>query len=291
LKSSYSSPRTPRRPLRLCVSGLLVFSAFFGGVSAAPQNGPAATGPLVERVASFEREIDAGAGMILRLTAGPHGGVQVASWRERKIRIEARIEMHAPTEQDLDALATAVSVSVDPSPVALTVTTLGPHDPRVLKALKKFPDALKKMPWRVDYLVWVPSHIALDVKVTDGDTLVEEISGYLQVNCARGDIRLVNVNGTVVASAGDGDVEIKTRERGWRNGTLDVVAPQGNISLAAPRGFNANLAAPAIGGPALAGAETADLGTETQTRLGTGGAEVTLAAGGKLVITIGAPPE
>jgi hypothetical protein len=263
------------------------------GVLGAPQNkpAPAPVGPLLERVVSVDREVDAAAGMILRLTTGPHGGVQVASWRERKIRVEARVEINAPTEQDLDTLATAVNVTVDPSPVSVTVSTLGPHDPRVLKALKKFPEALTTMPWRVDYVVWVPQYTGVDLTVTDGDTRVEGVAGQVQVTCTHGALSLVNVAGTVVATAGDGDVDVTTHERSWRSGTLNVVASHGSISFSAPHGFNASLDATSPGGIALAGETAEDLGTESKKNLGAGGAEVTLAAAGKIVLTIGTPPE
>src|SRR5262249_3458674 len=43
--------------------------------------------PLVQRVSTFEREAPAGYGTLLKVYAGPHGGVQVSAWRDRKVRI------------------------------------------------------------------------------------------------------------------------------------------------------------------------------------------------------------
>jgi hypothetical protein len=243
-------------------------------------------GSGVTRTTDFVREVDAGYGGALRLTAGPHGSVSIRAWKERKIRVEAKIRLTAASEADLDALASAVAVVVDPSPTSVAVETMGPHDKKWMKGVKGFPKRLAALPVRVDYVVSVPEYTALAVGVTDGDTVVEGITGIIGLSSAHGDVRLSRVSGSTQIAAAGGNMTIETPDRAWHGGNLNASC-SGDMRFVAPAGFSATLDASAAGGVTkVVDGEAHEAGAELDERLGNGGAGVTLVAGGKLTIEL-----
>jgi hypothetical protein len=258
-----------------------------GGASA--EQKPQAA-PLLQRTAMVEREVDAGYGGGLHVSTGPHGGVQVSAWRERKIRIEARVELSAPTEAGLDALTRVVSIAVDPTPAGVEVLTRGPHDKKWMKGVKGFPKELMAMPWRIDYVVYVPEYTTVAVEVNDGDATVDGVNGIISVISARGDVRLTDIAGATRATAAGGSIAIATHDRGWRDGNLSASA-SGNVVFTAPAGFSARLTASAPGGVTITDAEQVrNLGGDYENDVGAGGASVTFVAGGKVAIFFGRSP-
>jgi hypothetical protein len=246
-----------------------------------------ADAPLRQRTAVVEREVDAGYGGGLHVAAGPLGGVQVTAWREQKVRVEARVEINAPTEADLDTLAKVIGILVDPSPTGVEIATKGPHDKEWMKAVKGFPKGLAGMPWRVDYVVHVPEYTAVSIETANGDASVEGVNGIISVVSARGDVRLTNVGGATRATAAGGSIAIATRDRGWRGGNLTASAA-GDVTLTAPTGFSAHLTASAPGGVTITdGGEAHDMGDDLKKDVGAGGATVTFVAGGKVAIVFG----
>ena len=253
--------------------------------AARAQTGAPVQQALLKREATAVREIPAGYGHLLKLTTGPSGNVRVAAWRERFIRVEMRLELNAPTEADLDTLASVVDTVFDPASTSVDVTTKGPHDKAWMKDKKGFPKALATMPWRIDYVVHVPEYTSLTLLVHDGETGVEGVNGIVSIVSARGPVRLVNVAGPARVEAGGGDVEVSTRERSWRGGNLSVTA-SGTLVLRAPKGFSADVDAAAPGGVILTGGQPSGQTPEYHGALGAGGAGVTLLSATRVEIVL-----
>jgi len=258
------------------------------GRQSAPTAGPA----LVSREVPFEYTAKGGAGSLLNLETGVKGGVQISAWKKRSILIEARIEINAPTEADLDIMASAVTVSVDENPAITTVRTSGPHDRASMKGVKDFPGRLKTMPYSVDYVIWVPEYTGLDITVADGETVIDGINGIQAIRSLRGPVRLSGVSGTVLLTALDGSVDVTVRDRFWRGPGLDVASGKGDVTFTAPKAFSTSIDAAGTGGVFLDN-KLAKKVTALETVLGSGGSRVKLAAAaGKVSITLveDAPP-
>lgn len=269
------------------VVSILLLAAAGTGQPAAREQQPA-MGSLVERRSTFEREVDAGYGTLLRVLTGPVGNVHVSAWREHKIRVEAKIAFAAPTEQDLATLADVIGVAIDPSPTSVDVETKGPHDKAWMKGFKHFPKALLSSPWRIDYAITVPEYTSLSIVVLSGETTVDGVSGIIGVTSASGDVRLTNASGSTQVKAGGGDVSIETRDRSWRGGNLEAIAA-GSVTVRVPHGFAAELTAVAPEGVRLEGEAPRELGQEFRGPLGVGGGGVRLEAGHRVAIVVGAP--
>jgi hypothetical protein len=255
--------------------------------SAQSKSDTAATGPLVHRTVTVEREVDAAYGEELRITTGPKGGVKIVTWRQPKIHVEAHIEVDAPTEADLEMLAHTIAIYVDPSPTSVEVTTRGPHDKDWMKGIKNFPKRLLTMPWRIDYVVQVPEYTSLAIGVVDGDTVVEGVNGIISIVNARGDVHLTNISGATQASTGAGNLFVTTPERSWHGGNFGGSCT-GDLLFVAPAGFSAELTATAPGGVTLIDSgKPHSLGQDFKDCLGNGGGAVTLLAGAKISIELG----
>lgn len=232
----------------------------------------AAERPLVRREATIVRDVPVGYGHGVLLATGPRGNVHVRGWRGRSVRVEARLEVSAPTEADLATLVGAIDVLIDALPTRVEVVTRGPHDKQWMKGLKDFPKPLLTMPWRVDYVVYVPEYTSVTLLVNDGETVVEGIAGIVSVTSARGPVRLAQVSGATKVDAAGGDVEVSTADRSWRGGNLSVTA-SGALVVRLPRTFSAELDAAAPGGVTIAGEA---VGQKFHGLLGVGGGGVTL---------------
>jgi hypothetical protein len=86
----------------------------------------------------------------------------------------------------------------------------------------------------VDLLVQVPVNTSLKLNsVADGDTLVENVEGEIEVNSVDGDVKLNKVSGTVVAHTVDGDLTVsllkvnpgKAMSFSSLDGDIDVTFP------------------------------------------------------------------
>lgn len=249
-----------------------VLAATSGGAAQSP-DGPR----LLTREIPFEFEADAGYGGGLSIVAGAKGSVQVSAWRKRSIAIEARIEISAPTEADLDALARAVTVAVEETPTGVEVKTAGPHDRGSMRGVKDFPGRLKSMPYTVEYVVWVPEYTGVEVSVIDGEVAVDGVNGVLIVKSTRGPVRLSNVSGAALVTALDGDVEVSLRDRSWRGSGLDASTARGHVLLSVPSAFSAELDMDGSGGVYI-GDRLAKGKTAQKTRLGVGGTRIKLSA-------------
>ncbi len=271
-----------RRPYAVAGVVLTLWSAV--AAVQKPANG------LVERSTLVHREVEAGYGTALRVAAGPRGNVHVTGWRERKIRVEARVELGAPSEADLDELAKAVAIVVDPSATTVDIATKGPQDKAWMKGVKGFPKRLLAMPYRVDYEITVPEYTSLAIAVGEGDTAIAGVSGLVGIVSVHGDVSLDAVSGATQVSAAAGCVTIVTADRSWRGGNLNASC-SGDLTFRGPAGFSAAVDARAVRGITIAdGGEPRQIGLELKGNLGNGGGGVTLSAGGTLTIRLDPAP-
>lgn len=243
---------------------------------------------LVKRSALIHRELPSTPGTMVKLTCGPFGNVRVIARRTNTVSIDGRVEISAASEADLQTLASTITILADPTPTSVDILTKGPHDKQWMKAFKKFPDRLKTMPWRVDYVLTVPEYTSLTIEVGDGESVVEGVQGIISVVSVRGAIRVREIGGATRLTAYNGNVEILTSQRTWRGGNVSASAT-GDVTIVAPRGFSADARFTAGNGIFLRGDREDAPGNSFNGFIGNGGPGVELTAGGRITIAMGQP--
>jgi DUF4097 and DUF4098 domain-containing protein YvlB len=86
----------------------------------------------------------------------------------------------------------------------------------------------------IDLIIKVPRQCSINLSASDGDVVVENVSGDLEVESSDGNVVLTGISGSVVASSADGDVTIvmntvtpgKPMSFSTVEGDLDVTLPQ-----------------------------------------------------------------
>jgi len=78
----------------------------------------------------------------------------------------------------------------------------------------------------IDLIIKVPRQCSLNLRASDGDIVVENVSGDLEAESSDGNVTLTGISGSVVASSADGDVTV----------VLNAVTPGKPMSFSAVEG-------------------------------------------------------
>lgn len=196
---------------------------------------------LIKRTTYKSDRLDFGVGGTLSVIGAPSGSIRVEGWSERSIEINAEIEMHAPTEADLDRIAKVTGFILEESLGRTGIVSIGTHDKKYLKdADKKFPKTLLGLPFKIDYVIKVPRYCELIIDGGSGNLSIAGVEGNMKINYleSNADIRLVG--GAIVATLGAGKLDLTIPSRSWRGSFVDVQVANGDLNLNLPIGLNAD---------------------------------------------------
>lgn len=153
-----------------------------------------------------------------------NGGVEVVGTARRDIRVKARIEAHARTEDRAEAIAEAVRIHSEDGRVFATG-----------------PDTGNREWWSVSFELEVPARMDLNLLAHNGGLTVEGVTGTLRLTTRNGGIHLASVNGDVVAETGNGGVNVRLDGEAWEGKGLDVTTTNGGVEVVIPRDYSAHL--------------------------------------------------
>jgi hypothetical protein len=208
------------------------------------KNAPAAPQPqqLLKRVVSKSDKADFGAGGTITIIGAPKGSVTVEGWNKSEVTVTAEIELQAPTEEDLALLEKVNTFIFEPTYGRVNILTEGMHDKDYMKqTAKKFPKQLLTMPWKIDYVVHVPSMSDINVTMGKGDLKVTGVEGAMQLKGPETNADLDFTGGAVVATFGTGTVNVRIKNRSWRGRGLQLQLATGNLNIDLPPAFNADI--------------------------------------------------
>jgi DUF4097 and DUF4098 domain-containing protein YvlB len=164
------------------------------------------------------------------------GNIEVMTWKEAQVKIEALKVSRADTQDKAKENAAKVTIDVAAEADAVRVETKYPkHNGGFWGG-----DSIKVS---VDYKVWVPEQAAIELKSVSGDVEVASIGGKAkidsvsgnvglkgaagaEVKVVSGDLRMENIAGDAFVKAVSGDIEI-TKVRG----SIEADAVSGDIKL------------------------------------------------------------
>lgn len=196
----------------------------------------------VKRTIYRTETLDFGAGGTLSVAGAPNGSIRVEGWDKNEVEISAEIEIQAPSEADADLLAKVTGFVLEESIGRTGITSLGTHDKKYLRrAAKKFPKELIGLPFKIDYVIRTPRFCDLQIDGGKGDLKISGIEGTMKVNFLQGNARLDLVGGGILATFGEGRVDVRVPTRSWRGRFADISLVSGTMNVDLPVDLSAEL--------------------------------------------------
>ena len=181
-------------------------------------------------------------GGTITVIGAPRGSVTVEGWPRDEVELIAEIELKAPTEADLDQLATVNNFLFDEDVNHLRVLTTGTHDRVFMKrTAKKFPKDLLNLPWKIDYRLRVPVNTDLEVTAGHGAVKISGVEGAVRISATESETALTLVGGTVSTTVAAGVITLSIPVRSWRGSGVEIRLAAGTINVELPAGFSGDI--------------------------------------------------
>jgi hypothetical protein len=166
--------------------------------------------------------MSAPAGQPLSVNADPNGGITVHGWDGPNVRIRARVQAWATTEQEATARVKRITIGT-------ASNTLRAADPD------------KDKNWSVSYEIFVPRTTALTLNTVNGGINLDNIQSAITFETTNGGVNLANLGGQVKGETTNGGVNITLTGSKWDGKGLDVSTTNGGIHWKLPRAYSARL--------------------------------------------------
>jgi len=202
----------------------------------------AQTQTLVKRTIYKSEKIDFGAGGTVTIVGAPIGSITIEGWQKNEIEVQAEIEMQAATEADLALLAQVNSFVLDDDFGHARIVSVGTHDRDYMKRVaKKFPKHLLGVPFKIDFRIKVPTFCDLEINGGKGDLTLSAVEGAMLIKFLESNARLDLIGGSIDATFGSGNVDVKIASRSWRGRMLNVGLSSGTLNVQFPQNLSADL--------------------------------------------------
>jgi hypothetical protein len=196
---------------------------------------------LLKRTTFKTDRFEFGAGGTVAVVGTPTGSITIEGWQNSEIEISADIEVQAASEADLAKLAEVTTFVLDETPGRTGIISVGTHDKKTMKAIKKFPKNLFGLPFRIDYHIKVPRYTDLQIDGGSGDLSVSGVEGVFTINYLNANAKIGLLGGVINATFGSGNVDIVIPDRSWRGRTADVQMANGILNVQMPANINADI--------------------------------------------------
>jgi len=171
-------------------------------------------------------------GRVLEIDGRQNGSIRVRGWDGDSVRVTARLQANASSDDDARALLKDVRIVAD----GRSVRAEGPSTGRWHTG------------WSASYVVWVPRRFDLSLEATNGALGVEGVSGRLDLRTTNGSVALTDVGGDVHARTQNGSLNVMLAGKGWDGTGLDAETQNGSVRLAVPETFAAQLETGTVNG-------------------------------------------
>ncbi len=197
---------------------------------------------LIKRTTYKTDNVSFGAGGTVSIVGAPNGAIIIEGWQKNEVEISAEIEIQAENETDLAQLAQVNGLVLDESFGHIRILTVGTFDKSYMKRVaKKFPKNLLGMPFKIDYHIKVPTFCDLEVDGGNGDLTLSGVEGAMRIKVLESNAKLNLIGGTIVATFGSGNVDIKIPTRSWRGGDADIQLANGMMNIQLTSNLNAEV--------------------------------------------------
>lgn len=197
---------------------------------------------LVKRTTYKSEKIDFGAGGTVTIVGAPIGSITVEGWQKNEIEVQADIEMQAATEADLALLSQVNGFALDEDFGHARIVSVGTHDRDYMKRVaKKFPKHLLGVPFKIDFRIKVPTNCDLEINGGKGDLTLSMVEGAMMIKFLESNAKMNLIGGTIDATFGVGNVDVKIASRSWRGRMLNVGLSSGTLNVQFPQNLSADL--------------------------------------------------
>lgn len=191
--------------------------------------------------------LDFGMGGTVSLTGAANGSISVEGWQKAEIEITAEIENQAGSASDLDAMSAINGFVLDEGFGHVRIESVGVDNKAMLKRIgRKVSKELAASPYRINYKIRVPRFADLNISGGSGDFVLRDVDGTIRITFAKTNADLSLAGGAVMATFGEGAVDVTIPSRGWRGRFADIQLASGRLNLMLPPAFDGEVNAEVI---------------------------------------------
>lgn len=172
------------------------------------------------------------AGRSLEIDGRQNGSIRVRGWDGDSVRVTARLQANARSDDDARNLLKEVRIVAD----GRSIRAEGPSSWRSREG------------WSAGYVVWVPRRFDLSLQASNGSLRVTGVSGKLDLRTTNGSVGLAEVGGDVRARTQNGSVDVQLAGSGWEGSGLDAETQNGSVRLGIPERYAATLETGTVNG-------------------------------------------
>jgi Putative adhesin len=172
-------------------------------------------------------------GRSLEIDGRQNGSIHVRGWDGDSVRVVARLQANARSDDDARKLLAGIRVV---------------SDGRGVRADGPSTDGWDRSGWSSSYVVFVPRRFDLSLEARNGSLRVADVQGRLQLRTTNGSVHLTEVGGEVEARTQNGSVNVQLAGSGWTGTGLDAETQNGSVRLSVPEGYAAQLETGTVNG-------------------------------------------
>ena len=170
-------------------------------------------------------------GGTLNVDGMKNGGISVKGWERNEILLRYRLQTHAPTQAQADALASQIRV-----------TTTGGQ----IRA--EGPEQNGEARWDVGYEIFVPRESNLSLQTRNGGISLSDVRGRINFEAQNGGVSLKNLGGNVTGGTTNGGLNVVLTGSNWEGEGLNVRTTNGGLSIREPDNYSAHLETGTVNG-------------------------------------------
>jgi DUF4097 and DUF4098 domain-containing protein YvlB len=199
-------------------------------------------------------------GGTLNVDGMKNGGISVKGWERNEILVRYRLQTHAPTQGEANALAAQVRVT----------TTGG-------QVRAAGPEQSGEARWDVGYEIFVPRQSNLSLQTRNGGIRLADVRGRINFEAGNGGVSLKNLGGNVTGGTTNGGLHVELTGSNWEGEGLNVRTTNGGLSITVPDNYSAHLETGTVNGSLNVSPSIAEVTSKTKQLsldLGSGGSNL-----------------
>ncbi|HVP47491.1 MAG TPA: DUF4097 family beta strand repeat-containing protein [Bryobacteraceae bacterium] len=167
----------------------------------------------------------------LSVDGGVNGGMTLKGWQRNEVRVRARVQTQADTDDQAKTIARQVIIHTGGGRIIADGPSQGHHES-----------------WSVSYEIFVPQKMDLNLKAHNGGIHIADIRGQIEFETTNGGVSLQRLAGAVHGYTTNGGLSVELAGERWEGGQLDARTTNGGVSVSVPDNYSAHLETGTVNG-------------------------------------------